>query len=215
VLSVLEPETAANDLRRYAARGARGFVIASSVPLGQSYGDARFDPLWAAAQDCDVPLAMHTSSGRWKQPTYAFDRARTFIGPQAEIEISLAELIYGGTFDRFPRLKVISAEFDIGWVAHVAQRFATLDPRLGLRLAPADYLGRNVRFTFQDDRAGCLTATLFGADNFLWASDYPHGATTWPDSHAILDRQCAGLPADTVRKLARQNASDLYGLGLS
>jgi predicted TIM-barrel fold metal-dependent hydrolase len=214
VISVLNPSGAAADIRRYAARGAKGFIMASSVPEGMSYGDTRFDLIWEAAQECNAPLAMHTSTGRWKQPKYGFDQARRFIGPQAEIQVTLAEMIFGGTFDRFPRLKVVSAEFDIGWVGHVAQRFRARDSRLGLELAPADYLERNVWFTFQDDRAGCLTAPMFGANNFLWASDYPHGATTWPDSHAILERQFEGLDKEIMRKVGRQNAVDLYGLDL-
>jgi predicted TIM-barrel fold metal-dependent hydrolase len=212
VISVLNPEAAAADIRHYTERGARGFMMASSVPGGTSYGDVRFDPIWQAAQECDVPLAMHTSTGRWKQPAYGFARARTFIGPQAEIEITLAEMIYGGIFDRYPKLKVVSAEFDIGWVGHVVQRFRSRDARLGLELAPAEYLERNVWFTFQEDRAGCLTTPLYGADNFLWASDYPHGATTWPDSHRIVDRQFAGVADSIKRKVSRQNAMDLYRL---
>src|SRR5262245_9815092 len=214
VISVLNPPGAAADIRKYAKRGARGFIMASSVPSGTSYGDKQFDPIWETAQECDVPLAMHTSTGRWKQPSYGFSRARTFIGPQAEIQTTLAEMIYGGTFDRFPRLRVVSAEFDIGWVGHIVQRFRTRDARLGIELAPAEYLERNIWFTFQDDRAGCLTTPLYGADNFLWASDYPHGATTWPDSHAIVDRQFEGVSDDVKRKVSRQNAIDLYRLPL-
>jgi uncharacterized protein len=212
VISVLNPEGAAADIRNYARRGARGFMMASSVPGGVSYGDSQFDPIWAAAQDCDVPLAMHTSTGRWKQATYGYSRARTLIGPQAEIQTTLAEMIYGGIFDRYPRLKVVSAEFDIGWVGHMVQRFRAQDDRLNLRLAPSEYLERNVWFTFQDDRAGVLTIPLYGANNFLWASDYPHGATTWPDSHAIVDRQFEGILAEVKRKVSRQNALELYRL---
>jgi predicted TIM-barrel fold metal-dependent hydrolase len=214
VISVLNSEGAAGDIRRYARRGIRGFLMGSSVPSGVSYGEPRFDPIWQAAQECDVVLGMHTSTGRWKQPTYGFSRARMFIGPQAEIEITLAEMIYGGVFDRFPRLKVLSAEFDIGWVGHVVQRFRTQDTRLGLQLSPAEYLERNVFFTFQDDRAGCLSTPVYGARNFLWASDYPHGATTWPDSHAIVDRQFEGVSDQVKRQVSRQNAVDLYHLVL-
>jgi len=214
VISVLNPVGAAADIRTYAKRGARGFLMASSVPDGTTYGDAMFDPIWEAAQECDVVLAMHTSTGRWKQPAYKFGRARTFIGPQAEIETTLAEMIYGGIFDRFPRLKVLSAEFDIGWVGHVVQRFRARDARLGIELSPAEYLERNVYFTFQDDRAGCLTTPLYGARNFLWASDYPHGATTWPDSHAIVDRQFEGVSDSIKQRVSRHNAIDLYRLDL-
>ena len=88
------------------------------------------------------------------------------------------------------------------------------DPKAGLKLAPADYFRRNIWFTFENDRAGILTTPLYGADRFLWASDYPHGATTWPDSQQIVDQQFEGVSEETKRKVTRQNAIDLYKLAL-
>ena len=56
VLSILNIEGAVEDLTHYAKQGAKGFMIASSTPIGMNYGEANFDRLWAAAQDADVPL---------------------------------------------------------------------------------------------------------------------------------------------------------------
>jgi predicted TIM-barrel fold metal-dependent hydrolase len=224
VLSVLDPEQAAKDLVGYANRGIKACAIASSVPFGSSYGEEKFDPIWRAAQECNIPLAMHQNTGGFKDlfsdraalerygPTILPHTVRSFIGPQTEIEISLAEIIYGGVFDRFPNLKLVCGEFDIGWIGHVFQRKSRFDARLGLELAPADYFKRNVWFTFQDDRAGCLHFSIFGEDNFMWASDYPHPATTWPNSAADLDRQFDGVSDEIRRKVTFQNVIDLYGL---
>ena len=212
VLSVLNVEGAVQDLQHYARRGARGFMIGSSVPIGMSYGDAIYDLLYAAAQDADVPLCMHTTTGRWKAVKYHHPAARQLLGGYGEVLTSLCEMIYGGVFDRFPRLKVVSAEFDIGWVAHAVGRAGVLDPKLGLKLAPADYFRQNVWFTFQDDRAGCLTTPMFGADRFLWSNDFPHGVTTWPDSAAIVDRQFEGVPEDIKRQVVWENTARLYNL---
>jgi predicted TIM-barrel fold metal-dependent hydrolase len=59
-----------------------------------------------------------------------------------------------------------------------------------------------------------LTTPVFGADNFMWASDYPHGNTTWPYSQETLERIAAGLSADVKRKVGRENANRLYRMGL-
>jgi hypothetical protein len=59
-----------------------------------------------------------------------------------------------------------------------------------------------------------LTTPLYGARNFLWASDYPHGATTWPDSRAIVDRQFEGISDQIKHQVSRQNAVDMYRLVL-
>jgi predicted TIM-barrel fold metal-dependent hydrolase len=57
-----------------------------------------------------------------------------------------------------------------------------------------------------------LTTSVYGEDNFLWASDYPHGVTTWPNSQATVERNCAGIDSKIKRKLNRDNAAQLYRL---
>jgi uncharacterized protein len=225
VLSVLNPDGAAADLRTYAARGVKACAIASSVPLGASYADPRFDVIWAAADECEMLLAMHQNTGGFKHlssnqgvlgatdPLSGRQNLRQFMGPQLEIIVTLSELIYGGAFDRFPTLRIVAAEFDVGWVGHIYQRRLAFTPRLGLQLAPSEYLARNVSFTFQDDRAGCLLASaMFGADNFMWASDYPHPATTWPNSRADLDRQFEGITDEVRTKMTVENVKKLYDI---
>jgi predicted TIM-barrel fold metal-dependent hydrolase len=214
VLSILNLDGAVEDLTLYAKQGAKGFMIASSTPIGMNYGESKFDSLWAAAQDADVPLCLHTTTGAWKKAKFHHPRIRTFIRGEGEIQTSLLEMIYGGVFDRFPRLKIVAAEWDIGWVAHMVAKLKDHDPKTALKLAPADYFRRNIWFTFENDRAGVLTTPLYGADRFLWASDYPHGATTWPDSQQIVDQQFDGISEETKHKVTRQNAIDLYKLAL-
>jgi predicted TIM-barrel fold metal-dependent hydrolase len=209
VLSVLNQQGAVEDLWSYAKRGVKGFMIGASVPRGMSYGSPDFDPLWAAAQEADLPLALHISTAKWRRPSFPSGLRSV----QTEIQDSLCEMIYGGVFDRFPNLKLVSAEFGIGWVGYwQAQLRDFPGNRRGLKLPPIEYTQRNVWYTFQDDRAGLLTTPIFGADRFLWASDYPHADCTWPDSQAIVDRQFEGIPAEVKQKITRQNAIDLYKL---
>jgi predicted TIM-barrel fold metal-dependent hydrolase len=59
-----------------------------------------------------------------------------------------------------------------------------------------------------------LTTSIYGEDNFLWASDYPHAACTWPRSQQIAERTFAGADAAVKRKLCRDNVNKLYNLGL-
>jgi len=132
----------------------------------------------------------------------------------------LGNLILSGVFDRHPKLKVVCAEFDVGWVANLVQqvdywfgRASTYDAEKNInKHPPSEYFKRNAFFTYQDDRAGVLTTPVFGEDNFLWASDYPHGVTTWPNSQATVDRNCVGIDPSVKRKLNRGNAARLYSL---
>ncbi len=46
----------------------------------------------------------------------------------------------------------------------------------------------------------------------MWASDYPHPATTWPNSKADLERQFDGISDDVRAKISYENVIALYGL---
>ncbi|HET8564718.1 MAG TPA: amidohydrolase family protein, partial [Candidatus Binatia bacterium] len=92
---------------------------------------------------------------------------------------------------------------------------STFDAELNInRFPPSHYFKNNVYFTYQDDRAGILTTPVYGEDNFLWASDYPHGVTTWPYSQETVDRNFAGIDPGVKKKITRENANRLYKLGL-
>jgi predicted TIM-barrel fold metal-dependent hydrolase len=47
----------------------------------------------------------------------------------------------------------------------------------------------------------------------MWASDYPHGGATWPNSQEIVAAQLAGLDEETVHKLVWGNTAKFYGIG--
>ncbi len=109
------------------------------------------------------------------------------MGAVHSVQKSLQQMIFGGVLDRFPALKVVSAENDSGWVAHfmyrldhVYEKFGVMWDKVGLKLKPSEYVRRNVWVTFQDDMIGPMTWRYFGADNYMWASDFPHADSTWP-----------------------------------
>jgi len=66
--------------------------------------------------------------------------------------------------------------------------------------------------TFQEDPYGIQMLPLLYEDRVMWASDYPHPASTWPNSQEIIRAQVQHLPEATQRKLLFDNARNLYGL---
>ena len=55
---------------------------------------------------------------------------------------------------------------------------------------------------------------VFGADNFMWASDFPHSDSTFPESRAWIEKNFAGVPEDVRRKIVCENALSLYRMQL-
>jgi predicted TIM-barrel fold metal-dependent hydrolase len=87
-----------------------------------------------------------------------------------------------------------------------------MSEKTALPMKPSEYLRRQVWATFQDDPAGPGTTTLFGEDNFMWASDFPHSDSTWPNSLQVIAHDFADVPERIKRKIVFENA--VYRMGL-
>jgi predicted TIM-barrel fold metal-dependent hydrolase len=74
---------------------------------------------------------------------------------------------------------------------------------------------RNVWATFQDDRLGPATWKFFGEDNYMWASDFPHADSTFPNSLKVIEENFAGVPAEVTHKIIFETANRLYDMGLN
>ncbi|MGN6720936.1 MAG: amidohydrolase family protein [Candidatus Binatia bacterium] len=227
ILSILNIEHTVTDIDEYTKRGFRGVQIPTRI-RDSGYYEPKYEPIWAAVEEPGMIVNVHTSATQgiarkhYEGPRDVDPKKQSLglANKQAPAQQFLGNLILSGVFDRHPKLKVVCAEFDVGWVANLVQqvdywfgRASTYDAERNInKLAPSAYFKTNAFFTYQDDRAGVLTTPVFGADNFLWASDYPHGVTTWPNSQATVDRNCAGIDPAIKRKLNRENVAKLYGL---
>jgi len=226
-LSILNVEHTVADIHEYASQGFRGVQIPTRIK-DSGYYEPKFEPMWAALEETGMIVNVHTSATQgvarkhYEGPRDIDPKKQSlgFANKQAPAQQFLGNLILSGVFDHHPKLKIVCAEFDVGWVANLVQqvdywfgRASTFDAEKNInKLRPSAYFKTNAFFTYQDDRAGVLTTPVFGEDNFLWASDYPHGVTTWPNSQATVERNCAGIDPTVKRKLNRDNVAKLYRL---
>jgi predicted TIM-barrel fold metal-dependent hydrolase len=222
LISLLDVEAGVTELRRCADLGLRGALIMASPPDGVSYADPKFEPLWAAASELDMPISLHILTGhgeesrnvgKFKQNHYL--RAISIIH---EVQRSLTEIMFSGAFERHPNLKIVSAENDIGWVPHFLYRAdhfhdkAKYSNPTTLKMYPTEYAKRQFFVTYMDDPVGVRLYDYFGEDNYAWASDYPHAQSTFPNSRKIVDENFAGIPDRVKRKITRDNCIRLYNM---
>ena len=66
--------------------------------------------------------------------------------------------------------------------------------------------------TYQADEVGLHLVDFFGDGHMMWASGFPHADGTWPYSDEVVTRETAHLPAETRRKILRENAAALFDL---
>src|SRR5258708_14609020 len=122
-----------------------------------------------------------------------------------ELQRTLASIIWGGVLERFPELKIVSAENDVGWMPHFMYRMDHAYEKFGtlatepLPMRPSEYIKRQVWATFLDDPVGPKTYELFGENNYMRGSDFPHTDSTCPQSRAVIAKDVAVVPAEGTR----------------
>jgi len=220
LISLEDIADAVQELERCAKRGLKGALISVSPDAEKQYDNPVYDPFWAVAQDCQIPLSMHLATGKRNIVTTSRSPYAMYINIPEHMQQTLITLIFSGVLERFPRLTVLSTEHDIGWIAYFLlrmdrayERFRQSDP-ISLTMPPSEYFKRQVYATFQDDPVGLATCQFLGVDNFLWASDYPHVDSTWPHSQSVIEQHFAGMPAGDKQKILCDNAAKLYGIAL-
>ena len=230
LISLYDIEEGVNELRRCRKIGLKGAMIWASPPEDRPYSDPLYDPFWAEAQELGVPLSLHSitgmgpesqamrAMGREVKPVDRYIRSVTLCD---EVKRSLTVFIFSGVLERFPRLKVVSAENEVGWLPFVIQRwdqafddFQYMYPT-PLKLKPSEYFRRQIYATFIDDPLGVKNRYQVGIENVMWSSDYPHTASTWPHSQEIIARDFAGVPEAEKWKIVRKNVTGLYNLELA
>ncbi|WP_454688305.1 amidohydrolase family protein [Achromobacter aloeverae] len=142
-LAVQQLEHAVKDL------GLRGAAIGGSVG-GVSFSDPRFHPVWAKAQELDATLFIHPQSTPELAKRFQGNGwLSNVIGNPLDTTIALEHLIFEGTLDKFPRLKILAAHGG-GYLGSYAARSdrscyvspSNCDPGIVLKHKPSEYIRR-------------------------------------------------------------------------
>jgi predicted TIM-barrel fold metal-dependent hydrolase len=223
LLNVDDVSEAVAELERTRAIGLTTATIPVAPLPPHGYDEPVYDPLWAAAQDLDVPLAFHIGTVRNRSARDGMNTRAGLATQHKFIDEAIARMIFGGVFERFPRLRVVSVEFEIGWAPHLIERmdFAYLQRRhwegrvtFADGAIPSDFFGRNVRLSFQEDPVGIELRHRIGVENLMWGSDYPHAESTYPRSRAIVEELMADLSVAERTAVTCTNAAQLYGFSV-
>src|SRR5438105_676241 len=119
------------DVRRTRSDRASGGWLIHGRPAARQFG--KFSPsrvlcgtsghygrVWAASQDMEMPVHLHILTGfgasMHRQTSHGIKRYRNGVTQTREIEDALFDMIFSGVLERYPNLKIVSVENEVGWM---------------------------------------------------------------------------------------------------
>jgi aminocarboxymuconate-semialdehyde decarboxylase len=224
-----DPDLAARELERCVRElGLRGAQIGTHVDANPSSGrfdtinldNASLQPVWSAAEQLGAAIFVHPWDmlGKERMPNYWLP---WLVGMPAETSLAICSMIFGGVFERFPKLRVAFAHgggafpFTIGRIEHgfhVRPDLVATDSTKN----PRSYLARGnmpARFfvdsLVHDPDALKLLLKLFGPQRVAFGSDYPFPLG---EAHPGKLIESIELPAKEKTQLLSGTAREFLGM---
>lgn len=226
--AVASPKETVEDLRAIKEMGFCGAMFPLEPGNEMEYDDPEFDQVWEAAVALNLPITFHILTSRRGQKVRVEkpDKRRnmahyhhTLIRANQDV---ISTFIWGGVFERFPKLKLVCAEADAGWVPHFAYRLDHFYYRHryhqqvdDMQRLPSEQLFENVYFTFQDDAIAMRSLSMMNPRRLLWANDFPHTDSTWPWSQQLLADHTRHMGDQERRWILRDNVVEAFNLPVS
>ena len=225
IIPLWDVAAAADEVRRNAARGVPA-VCFSELPfhLGlPTIHSGYWDPFFAACEETSTVVAMHIGSSS-KMPATSSDAPPSVSATLAfgNAMSSMIDFLMSGVLVRFPGLKLLYAESQIGWIPYVLQRVDQVweDNQAWAQTKqipepPSTYYHQSMYGCFINDPHGLASLDEIGIDHVTAETDYPHSDSTWPDTKEIMTKLLAGLSDAQVEQIVRGNAIKLLRLPLT
>ena len=192
------------------------------APYGMPLDHPDFEPVWAAAAEHDLAVTLHTftvmppyapgGTDNWENLFLQRSASHPWCGMR-----NMASLIGSGLMDRYPKLRIGTLEAGHGWLpfwmARIDEHARTIRSEIpDLKMMPSEYVLSGRYFQSIEIPEGLkLTNTvidLVGEDVLMYASDYPHGESHFPESvDLVLEWD---MPRARKNKLFWDNALKLY-----
>jgi predicted TIM-barrel fold metal-dependent hydrolase len=185
-----DPESAAEEIRRYAKEPGMVGVYLPCAGLDPLWGHRRYDPIYEAAEAADLPVLLHSVTV--VHPVFPFNLhvfetefGRHICGHTFSIMANLVHMISAGVPVRYPDLRVALTEVGISWVPFLMNRMDKeyLERRREIPILqerPSHYMKRFYYATQPVEEPENLRdlVTLMelydGEDRTIFASDWPH-----------------------------------------
>ena len=229
-------EDATDELQHCAELGMKSVAL-TTFPNGGVRPTPEDDRFWAASLDSNIRVVIHVDIDRSSDPDaqlldYPINDEESLKHTELAFQVqrfarvggtNVVQLVLSHLFERFPDLQVGCLETYLGWVPffmemadvrynrhiHWSEKLLGYKP---LPAMPSEIMKEHFYWGFQQDRSGVELRHHMGVDRLMWASDFPHQESDWPDSDRVIAHNFKDVPADEVKKMIVGNAMDFYRL---
>ena len=217
-----DPEAAERSMQQIVDLGFKTFMVPCTAGKGREgkdlhYGDPHFDRFWSVANDAGLPVCYHVGEGADLEHRGGLGSTNMVL--MAPFRKPFSQILFGGVFDRNPKLKVVFAEGGIAWVPPALQdaealfdSFVNDDCIEHLDHRPSHYWHEHCYATFQNDRLGLGQLDIIGAERVMWATDYPHSEGNYGYGRASMKAVVDLAGEGRARDILGGNAVKLFGL---
>lgn len=210
-----------------------------------------FTPMWDTFNESGAVANFHISAGKRRdemeagragltpkasagQPLTVANPSWSSFSPMRSLAVRaaqgfmsnvriIANLCMSDMFDRFPNLKVVSAESGIGWIPFLLECLEyqldemVVDPqdRAVQQRRPTEYFRDHMYVMFWFERHAPATAIeTIGVNNVLIETDVPHPTCFYPGAREHFADVLSGVDAATRRRVVQDNGAELYRVAL-
>jgi predicted TIM-barrel fold metal-dependent hydrolase len=187
-LPTADPAASAKELERCVTKlGFKGTMIHGHTQ-GEFLDDKKYWPIFEAAHSLGVPIYLHPTLPHPDAMKAYFqgyeDLARAGWGFAVDTSCHFLRIVFAGVFDKYPDLKIILGHLGEGlpFAMHrLHDHTYGSAARRGLKKTPLEYLRDNMIVTTSGnwyEPAFVCTLLALGADNILFAADWPYEPNT-------------------------------------
>ena len=253
MLPVWDMDFTVKEMERLLHSGARGFTLSDKPEMVglPSLNEPYWAPMWDLANEAKCIMNFHIGSGSSraiKEDTEEMNRAKLLrpaesgtselywpsFGPQRRLAILATQMYMSNVrvianfcmrdmFDRYPNLKIASAESGIGWIPFVLEaleyqmeEMVTYPEEKNLQTRrPSDYFHDHFYVTYWFEKVGPQKLIEdVGVNNILVETDVPHPTCIYPGTRDRLAGALVGLDKQVIRRILQDNAAEAYKVEL-
>lgn len=189
------------------------------------------------ALNLDLAFALGGGGKRASQPTFIYPKQPPEVRSRIRMDLvewcsmyglrpaqGMAQMVLSGVFDRLPELKIYFAETRLGWVPawlesadahyrlHMGWVRRLLDFQPLERGNFSDYVREHIHFSVQYEELAVRQRHLVGVDHIMFATDFPHIESEWPQSREVIRPLYEDVPVRERDRIYAWNAIDFFHL---